>query len=75
MSEIQELEKNIDINTEENNEPTPIRNLNEPYMPIEFAYIDLQRSWKKCWCGRITNFRDRYCPSCGQKLGKPEYNI
>lgn len=51
-----------------------ITNKWEAFIPVEFAIIDYQRSWKKCRCGRITNLRDNWCPSCGQKLGFPEIN-
>ena len=56
---------NIKINDE------AVYNKFDPYIPTEFAYIDYERSWKKCRCGRATNMRDNWCPSCGQKLGKP----
>lgn len=55
------------------NEETLVYNLNEPYIPVEFAYIDYERSWKKCRCGRVVLMRDRFCPSCGQKLGQPQF--
>ena len=45
---------------------------NETYVPTEYQIIDYQNSWKKCHCGRATRFNDNWCPSCGQKLGKPE---
>lgn len=44
------------------------------FVPNEYAIIDWERSWKKCHCGRITKFNDNWCPSCGQKLGRPELN-
>lgn len=46
----------------------------EPYVPAEFAYIDYEHSWKKCRCGRVTGYRDNWCPACGQKLGFPILN-
>ena len=58
---------------EEKLEWEEIGNLNEPYIPVEFAWIDYQRSWKKCKCGRVVGLRDRYC-NCGQKLGMPVFN-
>ena len=47
---------------------------NELYIPTEYQIIDYQNSWKKCHCGRVTRFNDRFCPSCGQHLGRPELN-
>ena len=41
------------------------------YIPTEYQIIDYQRSWKKCHCGRQTRFNDNFCPSCGQRLGRP----
>lgn len=46
----------------------------EEFVPTEFAWIDYERSWKKCRCGRVTGFRDNWCPGCGQKLGFPILN-
>ena len=46
-------------------------NKNDSYIPTEYEIIDYQRSWKQCYCGRKTRFNDNYCPSCGQKLGRP----
>lgn len=48
-------------------------NRHDEYVPTEFQIIDYQKSWKKCHCGRVTRFNDNYCPSCGQKLGVPEF--
>jgi hypothetical protein len=48
-------------------------NKNDRYIPTEYEIIDYQRSWKQCYCGRKTRFNDNYCPSCGQKLGVPEF--
>ena len=53
-------------------EPLPW-NKNDIYIPTEYEIIDYQRSWKQCYCGRKTHFNDNYCPSCGQKLGIPEW--
>lgn len=55
-------------------EEIPPYNVHEPYIPIEYALIDWNNSWKKCRCGRITRFNDNWCPSCGQKLGKPDFD-
>ena len=49
-------------------------NKHEIFIPTEFAHLDYERSWKKCHCGRVVNMKDNYCGSCGQKLGKPDYN-
>lgn len=46
-------------------------NKHEPYIPTEWKLIDWHQSWKKCRCGRVTGIRDNWCPSCGQKLGRP----
>ena len=46
-------------------------NKNDSYIPTEYEIIDYQRSWKQCYCGRKTRFNDNWCPSCGQKLGRP----
>ena len=48
-------------------------NKNDSYIPTEYQLIDYQNSWKQCYCGRKTRFNDNYCPSCGQKLGVPEF--
>ena len=53
-------------------EPIPW-NKNDIYIPTGYEIIDYQRSWKQCCCGRKTHFNDNYCPSCGQKLGVPEF--
>jgi hypothetical protein len=45
---------------------------NLAYIPTEFQVIDYQNSWKKCHCGRQTQFNDNWCPACGQKLGMPK---
>lgn len=45
---------------------------NELYIPTEYQMVDYQNSWKKCHCGRVAHFNDRFCPSCGQHLGRPE---
>lgn len=46
-------------------------NKQDIYIPTEFQVIDYLRSWKKCHCGRKTYMNDNYCPSCGQRLGRP----
>ena len=46
-------------------------NKHDPYIPTEYQIIDYQNSWKKCYCGRVTRFNDNFCPSCGQRLGRP----
>ena len=46
----------------------------DPYTPVEYAFIDWERSWKKCRCGRITKMNDNWCPSCGQKLTLPDFD-
>ena len=46
----------------------------DPYIPVEYAWIDYERSWKKCSCGRITLMRDNWCPACGRKLGMPKFD-
>ena len=46
-------------------------NKNDRYIPTEYEIIDYQRSWKKCYCGRVTKFNDNFCPACGQCLGRP----
>ena len=48
-------------------------NRNELYIPTEYQITDYQNSWKKCHCGRVTRFNDRFCPSCGQHLGRPDF--
>ena len=51
-----------------------VYNIHEIFIPTEYAYIDYQRSWKKCHCGRVAQMRDNYCGGCGQKLGFPQFN-
>ena len=46
----------------------------DPYIPVEYAWIDYERSWKKCLCGRVTLMRDNWCPACGKKLGMPNFD-
>ena len=41
------------------------------YIPTKYQIIDYRNSWKKCHCGRQTWFNDNWCPSCGQRLGRP----
>ena len=43
----------------------------EPYIPKEYRFTTYRESWKKCRCGRVAQWRDRWCPTCGQKLGTP----
>lgn len=55
----------------ENRDDTEIYRSNIAFVPIEYAIIDWERSWKKCRCGRIAKFNDNWCGGCGQKLGRP----
>lgn len=59
-----------------NTEETIIESYNryDPYIPVEYAWIDYERSWKKCACGRVTLIRDNWCPACGRKLGMPNFD-
>lgn len=62
-----------EVKQEETKEEETIEthNKHEPYIPTEWQLIDWHQSWKKCRCGRVTGIRDNWCPSCGQKLGRP----
>ena len=62
------------MNNMNNEEEVIVYNKHETYIPTEFAYIDYERSWKKCRCGRVAQMRDNWCPACGQKLGIPDFN-
>lgn len=69
-------EEKFEIITLQTNEETgevevTMHNRNVRYIPTEYQIIDYQNSWKKCHCGRTTRFNDNWCPSCGQKLGRP----
>ena len=60
------------LEVDENGEATIIMHTrNLAYIPTEYQLAGYQHSWKKCHCGRQTHFNDLWCPSCGQKLGKP----
>ena len=65
------MEENIEQIIEETVEEILPYDRNETYIPTEYQIIDYQNSWKKCHCSRVTRFNDNWCPSCGQKLGRP----
>lgn len=59
---------------EEEVEVISLYNKHDTYIPVEYAHIDYERSWKKCRCGHIAKMRENYCAMCGQKLGKPDFD-
>ena len=61
----------LQVNAETGEAEITMHNRNLTYIPTEFQVVDYQRSWKKCHCGRQTWFNDKWCPACGQKLGRP----
>ena len=65
------IEEATEEAVEESIETIETHNRHEIFIPIEYKLIDWNQSWKKCRCGRITGIRDNWCPSCGQKLGRP----
>lgn len=65
------IEQIVEEKVEEKAEEILPYDRNETYVPTEYQIIDYQNSWKKCHCGRATRFNDNWCPSCGQKLGRP----
>ena len=69
------MEENTEQISVQSKEETPWEQLpwnqHDRYIPTEYQIIDYQRSWKKCHCGRQTQFNDNWCPACGQKLGRP----
>ena len=61
----------LQINEETGEVEVTMHERNIAYIPTEYQIIDYNTSWKKCHCGRQTHFNDNWCPSCGQKLGRP----
>jgi hypothetical protein len=65
------LQQQEEVKEETKEEVIESHNIHELYIPTEWKLIDWNQSWKKCRCGRLTGIRDNWCPSCGQKLGRP----
>lgn len=64
------------METQSNNinaEDIEVWNIHDPFVPTQYEFKGYLDSWKQCRCGRICNMHDRYCGTCGQKLGFPDF--